>query len=117
MKIGILENASTYKCEQEMKKPLKPQAIIVGGGVGGLTAAICLQKIGWDVTVFEQAEQIFEIGAGVQISPNGVKILQEIGVMPLIEKALFEPEFIEIRIGKSGKKLIRIPIELKLEII
>ena len=42
-----------------MTKPLKPQAIIVGGGVGGLTAAICLQKIGWDVTVFEQAVQIF----------------------------------------------------------
>ena len=94
-----------------MTKPLKPQAIIVGGGVGGLTAAICLQKIGWDVTVFEQAVQIFEIGAGVQLSPNGVKILQEIGVMPLLERSLFEPEFIEIRIGKSGKKIIRIPMK------
>ena len=58
------------------------KAIIVGGGIGGLTAAICLRQIGWDVQVFETAPSNSEIGAGIQISPNGVRILQEIGSDP-----------------------------------
>jgi salicylate hydroxylase len=87
------------------------KAIIVGGGIGGLTAAICLRQIGWDVQVFEMAPSISEIGAGIQISPNGVKILQEIGVMRLLEESLFEPETIEIRLGKSGKKLVQMPMK------
>jgi salicylate hydroxylase len=65
------------------------KAIIVGGGIGGLTAAICLREIGWDVQIFETAPLISEIGAGIQISPNGVKVLQKIGVMPLLEEILF----------------------------
>ena len=87
------------------------KAIIVGGGIGGLTAAICLRQIGWDVQVFETAPSNSEIGAGIQISPNGVKILQEIGVMRLLEESLFEPDSIEIRLGKSGKKLVQIPMK------
>ena len=87
------------------------KAIIVGGGIGGLTAAICLRQIGWDVKVFETAPLSTEIGAGIQISPNGVKILQEIGVMRLLEESLFEPDSIEIRLGKSGKKLVQLPMK------
>ena len=87
------------------------KAIIVGGGVGGLTAAICLRQIGWDVKVFETAPLSTEIGAGIQISPNGVKILQEIGVMRLLEESLFEPDSIEIRLGKSGRKLVQLPMK------
>ena len=87
------------------------RAIIVGVGVGGLTAAICLRQIGWDVQVFETAPLSTEIGAGIQISPNGVKILQEIGVMRLLEESLFEPDSIEIRLGKSGKKLVQLPMK------
>ena len=87
------------------------KAIIVGGGIGGLTAAICLREIGWDVQIFETAPLISEIGAGIQISPNGVKVLQKIGVMPLLEESLFEPEIIEIRLGKSGNKLVQVPMK------
>ena len=54
---------------------MRRQALIVGGGIGGLCAAICLRLTGWEVQVFEQAPEIAEIGAGLQISPNGVKIL------------------------------------------
>ena len=52
---------------------MRRQALIVGGGIGGLCAAISLRLTGWDVQVFEQASQITEIGAGLQVSPNGVK--------------------------------------------
>ena len=87
------------------------KAIVAGGGIGGLTAAICLLRSGWDVTVFEQASEISEVGAGIQISPNGVKLLEEIGVMPALEDTLFEPEAIELRIGTSGRKVFYLPLK------
>ena len=75
---------------------MSPKAIIIGGGIGGLSAAICLRLIGWQVRVLEQAPKILEVGAGVQLSPNGVKILEATGVLPLLESSLFEPDAIEI---------------------
>jgi len=90
---------------------MSPKAIIIGGGIGGLSAAICLRMIGWQVQVLEQAPEISEVGAGVQISPNGVKILEEMGVMPLLDASLFEPDAIEIRMGISGRKLLRLPMK------
>ncbi len=87
------------------------KAVIAGGGIGGLTAAICLVKAGWEVTVFEQAPEISEIGAGIQISPNGVKILEQLGVMPELENTLFEPEAIELRIGASGREVFYLPLK------
>ena len=88
-----------------------PKAIIVGGGIGGLSAAICLRLIGWQVRVLEQAPKISEVGAGVQISPNGVKVLEEMDVMPLLESSLFEPDAIEILMGVSGGKLLHLPMK------
>ena len=88
-----------------------PKAIIVGGGIGGLSAAICLRLIGWQVRVLEQAPKISEVGAGVQISPNGVKVLEEMDVMPLLESSLFEPDAIEILMGVSGRKLLHLPMK------
>ena len=87
------------------------QALIVGGGIGGLCAAICLRLTGWDVQVFEQAPEITEIGAGLQISPHGVKILEHIGVMEPFESAVFEPEAIEIRMGVSGRPILYLPMK------
>jgi len=86
------------------------KAIIAGGGIGGTTAAICLARIGWQVEILEQAAKIEEIGAGLQISPNGARILQDIGVMPHLAGTLFEPETIEMRIGASGRQVFSIPM-------
>jgi len=55
---------------------------IIGAGIGGLTAAIALQRRGAAVTVFEQAAEIGEVGAGIQISANAVRALQDIGLSP-----------------------------------
>ncbi len=90
---------------------MRRQALIVGGGIGGLCAAISLRLTGWDVQVFEQASQITEIGAGLQVSPNGVKILERIGVMERLNSALFEPEAIEIRMGISGRPILYLPMK------
>lgn len=84
------------------------KALIVGGGVGGLATAIALAQRGRDVTVLEQAPALTEIGAGLQISPNGWRVLEALGVIPLIRDTLFEPEQIEMRMGVSGRQVFRL---------
>ncbi len=54
---------------------------VVGGGIGGLAAALALQQRGARVTVFEQAAALTEVGAGLQISPNGMCVLRALGVV------------------------------------
>ena len=56
-----------------------PCIAIVGGGIGGLAAAGFMHRAGLDVTVYEQAPQLGEVGAGVVISPNGVRMLRSLG--------------------------------------
>ncbi len=55
---------------------------IVGGGIGGLTTAIALRQKGYSVTLFEQAEKITDVGAGIQISVNAVRVLNAFGLSP-----------------------------------
>lgn len=58
---------------------------IIGGGMGGLTAAIALKKIaGVQVTVFEQASRLGEVGAGVTVAPNAARVLDRLGVLERI---------------------------------
>ena len=57
------------------------EALIVGGGIGGLFSAICLSLTGWKVRVLEQAPALQEIGAGIQVSPNGTRLLQDTGII------------------------------------
>ncbi|WP_039017912.1 FAD-dependent monooxygenase [Halocynthiibacter namhaensis] len=85
--------------------------IIAGGGIGGLTAGISLTLQGHDVHVLEQASEIGEVGAGVQISSNGIKILNDLGVMPGLEAAVFEPDAIEMRMGATGKQVFYLPMK------
>lgn len=61
---------------------------IVGGGIGGMAAAAVLQSIGVDVTVFEQSRTIGEIGAGLTLTPNSVRLLRTLpGVMEQIDRS------------------------------
>jgi 2-polyprenyl-6-methoxyphenol hydroxylase-like FAD-dependent oxidoreductase len=53
-----------------------PQAIVVGAGIGGLTAAIALRRAGWGVTVLERAERLEPAGAGISLWPNAVRALE-----------------------------------------
>src|SRR5271169_2842672 len=59
---------------------------IIGGGIGGLSAALALQHFGHRVSVFEQARELREIGAGVAISPNAMHALNFLGVGERVTK-------------------------------
>ena len=64
----------------------RPSIIIVGGGIGGLFAANALVGQGLQVTVYEQAPALGEVGAGVYLTPNSVRHLQRVGLGPAVEK-------------------------------
>jgi salicylate hydroxylase len=56
------------------------RAVVVGGGIGGTAAAVALARAGIDVRVYEQAQQLTEVGAGVSLAPNGLRMLDQLGV-------------------------------------
>jgi salicylate hydroxylase len=75
---------------------------VVGAGLGGLTAAIALRQRGFDVTVYEQAPALGEIGAGIQLSPNAMRVLVGLGLDRAFEGIAFEPNRHVVRNWKSG---------------
>lgn len=62
------------------------RAVVVGAGIGGLTAAVALQQRGWDVTVFERASSLEPVGSGLAVAANALKALDTIGVGDEIRK-------------------------------
>lgn len=58
-----------------MKRPRGESAVVVGGGIAGLAAAIALRKIGWRVQVLEQADEFGEVGAAISLWPNALRAL------------------------------------------
>ncbi|MFJ8011317.1 FAD-dependent monooxygenase [Streptomyces sp. NPDC096339] len=62
-------------------------AVIVGGGIGGLAAAIGLRRIGWEVTVVERAPVLDDAGAGISLAANGLRALDELGVGKAVREA------------------------------
>jgi salicylate hydroxylase len=63
------------------------RAVVVGGGLGGMAAAVALAQAGIDVQVHEQARQLTEVGAGVSLAPNGLRMLERLGVGEGIRRA------------------------------
>src|SRR5262245_51454340 len=65
---------------------------IIGGGIGGLTLAGALRKFGIASHIFERAPVFGEIGAGIQMTPNGVKVLRALGLWQALHDVSFRPE-------------------------
>ena len=86
------------------------KALVIGAGIGGLAAALSLRHAGIDVDVHERSEALGEVGAGIQVSPNGVKVLQRLGLDEGLRDIAFEPEALEMRMGNSGLAVFSIPI-------
>ncbi|MFJ6741558.1 FAD-dependent monooxygenase [Streptomyces sp. NPDC091279] len=62
-------------------------AVVVGGGIGGLAAAIGLRRVGWEVTVVERAAVLDDAGAGISLAANGLRALDELGVGTAVRAA------------------------------
>src|ERR1043165_8434930 len=60
---------------------------IIGGGIGGLTAALALRQFGVEPTIFEQAPQLLEVGAAILMSPNAMRVLRRLGVADAVRGA------------------------------
>lgn len=79
--------------------------IIVGGGLAGLSAAIGLCQGGHDVTVLEGARKISEVGSGIQIPPNSVRVFDRYGIADRIEKVASKPQHIRLVRYQNGDVL------------
>ncbi|MDB5569469.1 MAG: hypothetical protein JWN93_652 [Hyphomicrobiales bacterium] len=71
------------------QRPLK--VIVIGGGIGGLTAAGALIQHGFDVEVYERAPAMGEVGAGLQLGPNALKVARALGLLDELRKTAAEP--------------------------
>jgi len=78
---------------------------IVGGGIGGLSAALTLLRAGFDVHVYEQATELRELGAGIQISPNASRLLRQLGLGDALESLGVKPVGRRVRRWQDGRTL------------
>ena len=77
--------------------------IVAGGGIGGMAAALALLQRGMDVDVYEQASELREVGAGIQISPNGNRVLDQLGVFDELAALSCDPDRKEFRLWNTGE--------------
>ncbi|GAB7386414.1 3-hydroxybenzoate 6-monooxygenase [Bacillaceae bacterium] len=84
---------------------VKVPFVIVGGGIGGLSAALGVAETGRSVYVLEQAPEFGEVGAGIQLAPNATAVLARFGLMDEIAKYAVFPKRLVLRDAVSGKEL------------
>ena len=82
-------------------------AIVVGGGIGGLSAARALTLTGWEVAVYEQAPAIGPVGAGIGIAPNAVKAMAWLGLGPRLRERGVRQDGLEVRL-RTGRSVARL---------
>ncbi len=88
---------------------LKGQSItILGAGIGGLTAAIALARRGARVSVIEQAPELTEVGAGLQITPNGTAVLAALGLGERVARIGVPLQAVELREHRGGRLVLRL---------
>ena len=82
--------------------------LIAGGGIGGMAAALACAHEGTDVTLFERASVFTEVGAGIQLSPNVVRVLQSWGLKEALAAVVAVPERLQVRSAITGAELGRL---------
>jgi len=64
---------------------------VIGGGLGGLTAAVALHQAGFDVHVYEQAPELTEVGGGINMGPNAARVLYRLGLGERLDREAVRP--------------------------
>jgi salicylate hydroxylase len=84
--------------------------VIAGAGIGGLSAALALGARGHDVLVVERADELAEVGAGLQLSPNACRVLDDLGVLDRLMPHAVAPCNVRIGSGRTGKEIASIEL-------
>lgn len=77
--------------------------IVIGGGIGGLSAALALLKRGFDVELYEQSSELKEVGAGIQFGANGTRVLYALGLEQALAEVQVKPVARELRHWSTGE--------------
>lgn len=105
-------NTGAIGGQYESAAMLKGQDItVIGAGIGGLAAALALARRGARVRILEQADEIREVGAGLQISPNGMVVLEALGLGDTARALAVQSQGIWLHDGLSGKPVIGFDLE------
>jgi len=86
------------------------KVVIIGAGIGGCTLALAMQQAGMDFVLLEQAEAFGEIGAGIQLSSNAVKVLDRLGLHDRLAEVCCEPDAHKFKDWASGETILRTPL-------
>jgi salicylate hydroxylase len=86
------------------------KVLVVGAGIGGAALALSLQKLGIDYVLLEQAPAFEEVGAGIQLSPNGVRVLETLGLKDQLASFCTEPDFHKYSVWDTGETILRTPL-------
>ncbi|SJM93490.1 FAD-dependent monooxygenase [Crenothrix polyspora] len=86
------------------------KVLIAGGGIGGLAVGGALAELGFRVTILEQADDFREVGAGIQIAPNGIRALAALGLMGRIRPFAWSPTALVMRDAFTATDIVRIPL-------
>jgi len=88
-----------------------PDSIVVAGaGIGGLNAALSLARKGFAVSIHEQAKELLETGAGIQLSPNVTRILIELGLEDRLRQVVVAPDYLSVRNARTGGEITRMAL-------
>ena len=90
---------------------MQRRAIIAGAGIAGLTAAIALFQAGFKVAIYESAETLEELGAGLQLTPNATRILARLGVLDRVLTLASRPHAVLVLRGSDDVELMRMPLD------
>jgi 6-hydroxynicotinate 3-monooxygenase len=90
--------------------PDKPRIALAGGGIGGTTLAIVLQRAGYDCQVYEQAPAMARVGAGINLAPNSTRIFRALGLEPKMRQAGIQARLKFSREWHTGAVLFTVPV-------
>src|SRR5262245_40715058 len=106
---GVKSEGRSWMGNGNARRPLR--VAVIGGGIGGLGAAVALSQRGFDVQVYERSSKLEEVGAGLQVGPNAVKVLYALGLKEALHRNAFEPTNMVSIKWDDGSLRHRVPLK------